>query len=123
MSNTKNFKRKLQQSSVEDKYNAILAGHMIIASVKIIELITKLFIGQQNYFLANYNNNTTSSEQRISYYRSDDTDVEAEEIVAPVYKKTQGGRKIYDPQGTFETESDTRGPGRPKNAKRELIKQ
>ncbi|RNA30939.1 fukutin isoform X1 [Brachionus plicatilis] len=37
--------------------------------------ITELYIGQQNYFLANYNNNTTSSEQRISYYRRDDTDV------------------------------------------------
>ncbi|RNA37127.1 hypothetical protein BpHYR1_012692 [Brachionus plicatilis] len=110
---------------------------MIIASVKIIELISKynilfskndypiteLNIGGQNYFLANYNNNTTSFEQRISYYRSDDTDVEGEEIEAPVYKKTRGVGKIYDPHGTFETESETRGPGRPKNAKRALIKQ
>ncbi|RNA23611.1 hypothetical protein BpHYR1_032200 [Brachionus plicatilis] len=76
---------------------------MIIASVKIIELImiipsvnkiifssAEFYIGQQNYFLANYNNNTTSSEQRISYYRSGDTDVEAEEIEAPIYKKTRG---------------------------------
>ncbi|RNA13757.1 hypothetical protein BpHYR1_015287 [Brachionus plicatilis] len=84
--------------------------HMIIASVKIIELIT------------NYNNNTTSSEQRISYYRSDETDVEAVEIEAPVYKKMRGVGKIYDPQGTFETQSKTSGPGRPKNTKRALIK-
>ncbi|RNA00405.1 hypothetical protein BpHYR1_050681 [Brachionus plicatilis] len=28
--------------------------------------------------ITNFNNNTTSFEQRISYYRSDDTDVEAE---------------------------------------------
>ncbi|RNA38589.1 hypothetical protein BpHYR1_048434 [Brachionus plicatilis] len=69
------------------------------------------------------NSVTTSSEQRISYYRSDDTDVEAEEIEAPVYKKTLGVGKIYDPQGTFEMESEARGPERQKNAKRELIKQ
>ncbi|RNA11405.1 hypothetical protein BpHYR1_001138 [Brachionus plicatilis] len=56
------------------------------------------------------------------YYRSDDTDVEAEEIEAPVYKKTCGVGIIYDPQGTFETESEVREPGRPKNAKRALIK-
>ncbi|RMZ94128.1 hypothetical protein BpHYR1_045352, partial [Brachionus plicatilis] len=33
--------------------------------------------------ITNNNNNTTSSEQHISYYSSDDTDVEAEEIEAP----------------------------------------
>ncbi|RNA08463.1 hypothetical protein BpHYR1_000988, partial [Brachionus plicatilis] len=65
--------------------------------------ITELYIGQQNYFSSNYNNNTTSSEQCISYYRSDDTDVETAEIEAPVYKKTHGVEKIYDPHGTFET--------------------
>ncbi|RNA12229.1 hypothetical protein BpHYR1_036531 [Brachionus plicatilis] len=61
--------------------------------------------------------------QRISYYHSDDTDVEAEEIEAPVYKKTRGFGIICDPQGTFETESEVRESGRPKNAKRALIKQ
>ncbi|RNA32227.1 hypothetical protein BpHYR1_023143 [Brachionus plicatilis] len=92
---------------------------MIIPSVNFIQKIIfrKLFICQQNYFLANNNNKTTSSEQRISYYRSDDTDVEAEEIEAPVYKKTRGVGKIYDPQCTFETEYGARGPERPKNAK------
>ncbi|RNA23106.1 hypothetical protein BpHYR1_005267 [Brachionus plicatilis] len=59
---------------------------------------------------------------RISYYRSNYTDVEAEEIEAPVYKKTRGVGKKYDPQGTFETEAEARGPGRQKNAKRALIK-
>ncbi|RNA39688.1 hypothetical protein BpHYR1_009051 [Brachionus plicatilis] len=82
-----------------------------------------MYIGQQNYFLANYKNNTTSYEQRISHCRSDDTDVEAKEIEAPVYKKTCGVGKIYGPQGTFETESEARGPGRQKNSKRALIKQ
>ncbi|RNA17622.1 hypothetical protein BpHYR1_048960 [Brachionus plicatilis] len=33
---------------------------------KIIFSSAEVYIGQQNYFLANYNNNTTSSEQRIS---------------------------------------------------------
>ncbi|RMZ95554.1 hypothetical protein BpHYR1_030583 [Brachionus plicatilis] len=79
--------------------------------------ITELYIGQQNYFLAGYNYNTTSSEQRISYHRSDDTDVEAEEIEAPVYKKTRGVGIIYDPQSTFETKSEVREPGRPKMLK------
>ncbi|RNA27052.1 hypothetical protein BpHYR1_035295 [Brachionus plicatilis] len=73
-------------------------------------------------FLGNFNNNTTSSEQRISYCRSNDTDVEAEEFQAPVFKKTRGVGKIYDPQGTFERESKTCVPGRPKNAIRALIK-
>ncbi|RNA44455.1 hypothetical protein BpHYR1_002099 [Brachionus plicatilis] len=86
-------------------------------------IVASKIICQQNYFLANYSKNTTSSEQRISYYRSDDTDVEAEEIEAPVYKKTRCVGKIYDPQGTFETESEARRPGRLKNAKRALIKQ
>ncbi|RNA37948.1 hypothetical protein BpHYR1_013270 [Brachionus plicatilis] len=36
------------------------------------------------------NSVTTLSEQRISGYHSDDTDVEAEEIEAPVYKKKRG---------------------------------
>ncbi|RNA32339.1 hypothetical protein BpHYR1_039139 [Brachionus plicatilis] len=54
---------------------------------------------------------------------NDDTDVEAEEIEAPAYKKTCGVGIIYDPQDTFETESEVREPGRPKNNKRALIKQ
>ncbi|RNA16785.1 hypothetical protein BpHYR1_006106 [Brachionus plicatilis] len=49
---------------------------------------------KNDYLIINNNNNTTSSEQRISYYRSDDTDVEAEEIEAPAYKKMRGVRKI-----------------------------
>ncbi|RNA43532.1 hypothetical protein BpHYR1_028497 [Brachionus plicatilis] len=68
------------------------------------------------------NSVTTSSRQRISYYPSDDTDFEAEEIEAPVFKKTRGVGKIYEFQGTFETEFEARGPGRPKNTKRALIK-
>ncbi|RNA11404.1 hypothetical protein BpHYR1_001137 [Brachionus plicatilis] len=74
-----NFENRKARGHFEDSPNAKLKikdNDMIIASIipsqnflfvsKIIFSSTELYIGQQNYFLANYNNNTKSFEQRIN---------------------------------------------------------
>ncbi|RNA20540.1 hypothetical protein BpHYR1_032663 [Brachionus plicatilis] len=81
--NLKEFFNFLLLFTIEKNLVINLIRQMIIASVKIIELIIKMIIP------------STSSEQCTSYYRSDDTDVEAEEIEELVYKKTRGVGKLY----------------------------
>ncbi|RNA30429.1 hypothetical protein BpHYR1_041517 [Brachionus plicatilis] len=73
-----------------EQYISTLANIMLLTCcLRTYVLLPRIVYWLAYYCLAIYNNNTTSSEQRISYYRSDDTDVEAKEIETHVYKKTR----------------------------------